>query len=558
MADEKTLQKHLAELRSKSLRAANGSEQKIRKLYKSLLKELQGFIATEYAEYAQEGKLSYSILQQKGEYARFMHEVTQRLDGITPDMVEETQRVVDEIYELNYKGMIDAVSDAKELKSIKATLPEVAKRSVENKTFDDPRKLVLKEALEYNRQGIIYNIKKSVSLGLVQGDRYDEIAKRIVNSLDGDYKKAIRIARTETHRVQEQGLNDAAMDCSDALNHSKSGLIMVKIWRTGQDSRVRDTHAEMEGVTVLTDEEFELNNGTTLTPGSSGIASEDINCRCYCSYKLMTAEEYEKATGKVYSKKITDYGKTDTSDRKENDSLSKYTDKDGNLTPERELLHQSIIDKHFRGIKKPEGQPVFTVMGGGSAAGKSTMINKGAATLPKGSVMVDSDAIKSMLPEYDGFIKAGKVSKAAAYVHEESSALAKRIMSIANKGGFNVVLDGTGDGSVSSLTKKIMNARKAGLRVEGVYATVPTDVAVKRSMARAKKTGREVPLEIIKGTHRNVSKVLPQCAELFDDVKLFDTTDGAVLIATGGNGKKLTAVKGMEGKLTEFLKKADE
>lgn len=321
MADEKTLQKRLAELRSKTLREANGSEQEIRRLYKSLLKDLQGFVATEYAQYAQEGKLTYSMLQQKGEYARFISEVTQRLDNITPDIVAETNRVVEEIYDLNYKGMIDAVSNAKdlpdlerELSSVKATYAETVKRSVTNTVIEDPSKLVLKEALEYNRQGIVYNIKRQVSMGLVNGDRYDEIAKRISNSLDGDYKKSIRIARTETHRVREQGLNDAAVDCSNAIKNGSSGLIMVKIWRTAQDERVRPNrgkgkkpakngadHVSMEGVTVLADEEFELpSGGTTLTPGNSGIANQDINCRCYCSYKLVTEEEYRKLTGKHY------------------------------------------------------------------------------------------------------------------------------------------------------------------------------------------------------------------------------------------------------------------
>ena len=273
---------------------------------------------------------------------------------------------------------------------------------------------------------------------------------------------------------------------------------------------------------------------------------------------LKYRDELLEAQKKRTKSKILDYGDTDTTDRLASDSLAKYTDADGKLTEARELLHKKIIDDHFEGMTKPSGQATFTVMGGGSAAGKSTMIKSGAATLPKGSVMVDSDAIKAKLPDYQEMIKAGKTAQAAAYVHEESSALAKRIMNIANKEGYNVVLDGTGDGSVKSLTKKIMSAKQAGLKVEGIYATVPTNVAVERSMARAAKTGRTVPTEIIKGTHKKVSQILPECAELFDDVKLFDTTDGAELIATGGNGKKLKAVKGKEDKFADFIKKADE
>ena len=305
--DDKELQKRFAELRSKTLRKTNNSEKEIRALYKSLLKDLQGFIGEQYAQMSEDGVLNYSILRQKGKYARFLEEVTKCLDGVTPDIASEISRLVNKTYELNYKGMVDAVSKAdtadklaKELKGVRATIPETVKRAVAN-PID---KLTLKDTLEYNRQTITYNIRKQVSIGLVNGDRYEEMAKRISNSLDGDYKKSIRVVRTEAHRVQEQGLKDAAQDCSDAINNGDSGMVMVKIWRTGQDARVRDTHAAMEGVTVLVDDEFELPSGaTTKTPGNSGVASEDINCRCYCSYKLMTVDEYEKASGKKYKER---------------------------------------------------------------------------------------------------------------------------------------------------------------------------------------------------------------------------------------------------------------
>lgn len=317
--DDKTLQKRLAELRSKTLRQTNNSEQEIRKLYKDLLKDLQGFLGGEYAKLAKDGKISYSILQQKGEYARFLEEVTKRIDGVSPEIVKEIQDIVPKIYELNYKGMVDAVSTAKdvedlskELESVKSAMPEVVKANVNN-PID---KLTLSDTLEHNRAEITYNIRKQIGIGLVNGDRYEEMAKRISGCLDSNYMKSIRIVRTEAHRVREQGLNDSAVECSNAINRGNSGLVMVKIWRTAKDSRVRPSrgkgkkpsnssanHQLMEGVTVLADEEFELPSGAvTMSPGSSGVASEDINCRCYCSYKLMTAAEYEKATGKKYKK----------------------------------------------------------------------------------------------------------------------------------------------------------------------------------------------------------------------------------------------------------------
>lgn len=108
---------------------------------------------------------------------------------------------------------------------------------------------------------------------------------------------------------------------------------------------------------------------------------------------------------------------------------------------------------------------------------------------------------------------------AANYVHEESSALAKRILNIAINDNYNVILDGTGDGSNSSLMSKISQAKAAGLKVYGIYATCPTDVAIRRAQKRAEVTGREVPELRITKIHSAVSKILPVCAPVFDQVK---------------------------------------
>jgi predicted ABC-type ATPase len=253
--------------------------------------------------------------------------------------------------------------------------------------------------------------------------------------------------------------------------------------------------------------------------------------------------------------KVSDYGYTNTADRREGDSLSLFTDANGQLTAECDALHKQLIDETFKGVTPVDGKATFTVMGGGSAAGKSTMINGGAVTLPANSVMLDSDAIKTKLPEYIKMVATGD-DTAAAFVHEESSALAKRMLGIANAGNYNAVLDGTGDGSVASLTKKIMDAKNAGMTVKGVYATVPTETALERSMLRAAKTGRMVPVDDIINIHRKVSEILPQCASLFDAVELYDTTGDAILIAVGGNGHGLTAVPGQESLFEAFLAKA--
>lgn len=274
-----------------------------------------------------------------------------------------------------------------------------------------------------------------------------------------------------------------------------------------------------------------------------------------------------KKPGKRSSAK--DLGKTNTSDANKNyraqgvtgvlkgDLLTHNLDKNGKLKPARELLHRSIVREHLKGVKKPSGQPTMTFLGGGSAAGKSTFTKNSDSFPKKGeAVMVDSDAIKGKLPEYRHMVNNNNRA-AAGYAHEESSAIAKRVMDVAQKQGYNVVLDGTGDNSVKSMMKKIQQARDAGLRTKAEYCTVPTEVALERSRARAAKTGREIDEDVIRNIHRNVSQIVPKIASEFDECNVWDTSSKTPkLIATCKRGEDIKVID--QNLWDEFVAKGNE
>lgn len=287
-------------------------------------------------------------------------------------------------------------------------------------------------------------------------------------------------------------------------------------------------------------------NGTPVPLKDGKAVGGPLAGKAFSKAKSEAPKEKASSPKKVKASSLKNgFGRTNTSESTGNDSLAKYTDADGNLTPEREKLHASIAESHFEGVKKPKGQPTYTFMGGGPAAGKGSIKKLPDAGYLSGAdaVELDPDEIKGKLPEYREMIDAGKDKEAAAYVHEESSALSKRISAVATENGYNVSLDGTGDGSVESMRKKIKAARDAGMRVNGVYVTIPVEEAIRRAEARADRTGRHVPIEKIVDIHRKVSQILPQIAAEFDSVKLYDNSGSKpVLIATGGNGKGLQPV----------------
>ena len=296
------------------------TEKKIKSIYRSLDKDLSAFIAEEYVKYAdKDGKLFLSYLDSKGKRAKFLSEIVKNVDGISPQVKQHLMDLVDATYEKTYKGVAKAVKEAddtKELLSGTDTLvrPEVLKQAVNNNI----EKITLDAVMEKHRAEIIADIQQTLTVGLMNGDRYETMAKRIQERLGVSYSKASNIARTESHRNIESGLMDGAKETSNIID--KDGdLIYAATWRTMKDDRVRPqqmrktkkgwvktlsgngaNHMKMEGVTIKVGEKFKLEpNVYAECPGMSGTARNDCRCRCFLQYSLMTVAEFAKATGQT-------------------------------------------------------------------------------------------------------------------------------------------------------------------------------------------------------------------------------------------------------------------
>ena len=92
----------------------------------------------------------------------------------------------------------------------------------------------------------------------------------------GTLADVIRIIETEAHRDSNAGAYATA---------TKAGATQ-KVWHTMLDDRVRDSHQYLEGVVAPIDGEFYSFEGNhTQYPGQWGIAEEDVNCRCFLTYR---------------------------------------------------------------------------------------------------------------------------------------------------------------------------------------------------------------------------------------------------------------------------------
>ena len=59
------------------------------------------------------------------------------------------------------------------------------------------------------------------------------------------------------------------------------GMKIARVWVSTKDGRTRDSHKAMDGQEADKDGFFHFpGGGQTAGPGLSGIAEEDIHCRC--------------------------------------------------------------------------------------------------------------------------------------------------------------------------------------------------------------------------------------------------------------------------------------
>lgn len=339
------------------------TEKKIKSIYRSLYKDLNAFISDEYVKYAdKDGKLFLSYLDSQNKRAKFLQEIATRVDGISSEVKNELLEMVDATYEKSYRGMVKAVLSADETAELdlpkSLVRPEVLKSAVKNNI----EKLTLPAVMEKHRAEIVADIQQTLNIGLMNGDRFETMAKRVQERLGVSYSKASNIARTESHRNIESGLLDGAKETSSIIEKDND-LIYAATWKTMDDQRVRPqvrrktkkgwkttysnngaNHVKMHGVTIKVGEKFQLETGVYAEcPGMSGTARNDCRCRCYLSYALMTVAEFAKATKQTEEEVRKKYKMVENDQRDSSENPLKNEENYGRITTPKSLQN---FDSH--------------------------------------------------------------------------------------------------------------------------------------------------------------------------------------------------------------------
>lgn len=129
---------------------------------------------------------------------------------------------------------------------------------------------------KWNRQ----KVENSITQGIIQGKRIDEITDDLVSSLcTTNDNKMNTFARTAITGAQNAGRQAQMEDAEDM------GIKVKKKWVATLDNRTRDTHQELDGQTVPIDKPFSVDwDGEHYEVDYPGDPNGDpcmvYNCRC--------------------------------------------------------------------------------------------------------------------------------------------------------------------------------------------------------------------------------------------------------------------------------------
>lgn len=180
-------------------------------------------------------------------------------------------------------------------------------------------------------------IAAQVSRGISTGMSFQQVALQLSNQTKIGFNNAVRIARTEGHRIQVQSGMDACYKAKD------SGADVLKQWDSTMDSSTRESHQKVDGEIKELDEKF--SNGLMFPSDPSGGAAEVINCRCALLQRARWALDDDELEALKEKASFFGLDKTDSFE----DFKAKYLDvvKAPEVKPKKEYLTEKKLKQYI-------------------------------------------------------------------------------------------------------------------------------------------------------------------------------------------------------------------
>lgn len=266
-------------------------------------------------------------------------------------------------------------------------------------------------------------------------------------------------------------------------------------------------------------------------PGGGEFASEGFSAASFAKKKIdpyakMSSMDRMKRGYALASKILSkeDYNDFVAKQNELQDDIAngkitaKFYTKDGDektYTSERTQVHNDLIKAYFgdtsRFLPEKGKEPTFTIIGGRAGSGKGGLDEKGLKEYDRNKqLVIDSDIVKSMLPDYD--------PEKAHLFHKEAHYLVTRLLRQARKLHINTVYDSTMSQDDSRV---VQTFHRHQFSTRAVFMHVPPYESAGRSLLRWANVGKKKK----DGTPDRGRLVNPQiCLGMTNNESNFDKT----------------------------------
>lgn len=275
------MNKRQLEVEKAKIREEKKLLKELKKIYEDAAKEVEqkirisnGKIDLLLSVYDELDDKQKSLLQSQIYQKKFQENLKKQLDELIGNLnVNSYDKINRYLTDSYYTGYIGTMYDIQG-QGIPLITPINEKQVTRAMTLNTKLSVPL-----YTRMGIDVGvlkkqIAKHISRGIATSSPYAHIARNIDGASNIGFNKAMRIARTEGHRIQ-------VLSANDAQHAAKAkGCEVVKQWDATLDGRTRPMHRLLDGKLAEIDEPFVVDDIEVMYPGGFGIASQDVNCRC--------------------------------------------------------------------------------------------------------------------------------------------------------------------------------------------------------------------------------------------------------------------------------------
>lgn len=247
-------------------------------IYTTSYKAIRDKFYTEYAKIQLNANMSaQEKLEEAGKYER----LGKIADMVAEDIVESNKTAISNInksfaniYEINYNQFTDGFG-------IDTYTKRESKEEV-NDNKDPYNEIAIDSRLDKQ------DIKKKVSSSLIASILKVESPIMAMSALKSIYESNLSSSNTinETQATRIENLaRETAMNEGNS-RAEKEGYVILKVWNTVGDTKVRDAHARAEGQEAELDKPFYVGGERLMFPGDINASPANrINCRCYLTYR---------------------------------------------------------------------------------------------------------------------------------------------------------------------------------------------------------------------------------------------------------------------------------